>query len=81
MVRAMKVIKKATMIKEDEENMFGELNILKNLDHPNIIKVYELFSDANFYYLITEYCSGGELFDKIKNMNHFTEKIAADYIK
>ena len=43
MIRAMKVIKKTSLIKEDEQNMFGEMNILKNLDHPNIIKLYELF--------------------------------------
>lgn len=81
MIRAMKVIKKTSLIKEDEQNMFGEMNILKNLDHPNIIKLYELFQDENQYYLVTEYCSGGELFDKIKNMTQFSEKIAADYIK
>ena len=61
--------------------MFSEMNILKTLDHPHIIRLYELYQDSKSYYLITEYCSGGELFDKIKSMSHFTEKMAADYMK
>jgi calcium-dependent protein kinase len=43
MVRAMKTIKKSSVIKEDEERMFSEMNILKKLDHPNILRLYELY--------------------------------------
>ena len=35
--------------------MFAEVNILKTLDHPNIVKLYELFQDNKNYYLVTEY--------------------------
>ena len=55
MSRAMKSIKKKSILKEDEERMFAEMNILKDLDHPNILKLYELYQDENNYYLITEY--------------------------
>ena len=34
-------------------------------DHPNIVKMYEFFEDAKRYYLVTEICKGGELFDEI----------------
>lgn len=57
------------------------MNILKHLDHAHIVKLYELFEDAKNYYLVTEYCSGGELFDRIKSMNHFSEKYAAEIMK
>lgn len=57
------------------------MNILRNLDHPNIVKLYELFEDSKNYYLVTEYCNGGELFDRIKRLNFFTEKQAADLMK
>lgn len=77
----MKSIKKKSIIKEDEERMFAEMNILKDLDHPNILKLFELYQDDLNYYLITEYCSGGELFNKIKSLNSLTEKLAADYMK
>jgi calcium-dependent protein kinase len=57
------------------------MNILKNLDHPHIVKLYELYEDQKNYYLVTEYCTGGELFDRIKKLNYFTEKKAADTMK
>lgn len=47
-------MKKEHLIQEDEESFFSELHILKNLDHPNIVKLYELFEDEYHYYLITE---------------------------
>ena len=64
-----------------ESEMCSEVNILKHLDHPNIVNIYELFQDANFYYLITEYLSGGELFEKLKRLDHFTERMAANFMK
>lgn len=100
MTRAMKSMKKSSLLKEEERKMFAEMNILKDLDHPNIVKLYELFQDDENYYLITEFilfstsinfskkhsfsfrfCSGGELFDRIKSMSNFSEKIAADYMR
>jgi calcium-dependent protein kinase len=57
------------------------MNILKNLDHPHIVKLYELYQDTTSYYLITEYLSGGELFDRIKKMAFFSEKKAVDFMR
>ncbi|CAD8140614.1 unnamed protein product [Paramecium pentaurelia] len=81
LIRAIKQIKKNSIIKEEESRLFSEMNILKNLDHPHIVKLFELFQDENNYYLVTEYLSGGELFDRIKKMSSFSESIAADYIR
>lgn len=39
----MKSIRKTNIDKQDEEKMFSEMNVLKNLDHPNILKLYELY--------------------------------------
>jgi len=47
-------------------------------DHPNIIKVYEVFQDKDYLYIVTELCLGGELFDRIVELKHFGEKEAAD---
>lgn len=41
------------------------MEILKRLDHPNIIKLYEFYKDDKRYYLVTEICTGGELFDEL----------------
>lgn len=43
MVRAMKSIMKDTLIEEEEELLFSEMNVLKDLDHPNIVRLYELY--------------------------------------
>ncbi|CAD8146337.1 unnamed protein product [Paramecium pentaurelia] len=79
--RAMKQIKKDKIFKEDEEILLNEVTILKQLDHPNIVKLYELFQDKTSYYLITEYLEGGELLQRISEYKTFTEKIAAEFLK
>lgn len=53
-LRALKTIKKQDLPKEDEAKLFSEMNLLKTIDHPNIIKLIELFQDDKYYYLITE---------------------------
>ena len=37
---------------------------MKNVDHPNIIKIIEYYSEPTFLYIVMEYCNGGELFDR-----------------
>ena len=39
-----------------------ELDILKALDHPNIIKFFEIHIDVMYYHIIMEYCEGGDLY-------------------
>ncbi|KAM3132738.1 hypothetical protein pb186bvf_015166 [Paramecium bursaria] len=80
-IRAMKSIKKTCLILEDQQRMLSDINILKTLDHPNIVRVYEFFQDDTHYHIITEYLSGGELFSKIKQNSHFSERITADYMR
>lgn len=41
--RAMKQIRKDKIIKEEEEQMFAEVSLLKKLDHPNIVRLFELY--------------------------------------
>eukprot|EP00913_Durusdinium_trenchii_P027968 g26223.t1 len=48
--------------------------IMKMMDHPNIIKLYESFEDLRNIYLVMELCAGGELFDRIIESGHFSEE-------
>jgi len=81
-IRAMKVIKKETVEYQDDDKKFlKEIEILINIDHPNIIRIYEYYMDSVNYYLITEYVSGGELYDTIVKSKHFTEEKAAFIMK
>lgn len=41
------------------------LFVRKRLDHPNIIKLFEVYEDSKNLYLVLELCTGGELFDRI----------------
>ena len=78
---AMKVIKKSTTKnKEDEEDLMNEIEILRKLDHPNILKITDFYSLKNEYNIITEYCQEGELFDEIKANAPFSEVLAAWYM-
>lgn len=54
--------------------MVNDIIILKELDHPNIIKTYELYQDDKNYYIVTELANGGELFDKIIEKGSISEK-------
>lgn len=54
------------------------------MDHPNIIKLYEIFEDKKYYYIIMEFLTGGELFEKITDEDFygdFTEKDAANIMQ
>eukprot|EP00930_Biecheleria_cincta_P055316 TRINITY_DN41645_c0_g1_i1.p1 TRINITY_DN41645_c0_g1~~TRINITY_DN41645_c0_g1_i1.p1 ORF type:complete len:484 (+),score=101.28 TRINITY_DN41645_c0_g1_i1:61-1512(+) len=78
--RALKSIKKAQG-KNAVDRCYAEIAIMKKLDHPSIIKLYESFEDRQYIYLIMELCTGGELFDRIVEANHFTETQAAIIMK
>lgn len=45
----------------NEKRVQNEINIHYKLKHPNICELFRYFEDDNFYYLIMEYCAGGEL--------------------
>ena len=81
-IRAMKIIKKSTQErkgkKDGEDNEISdEIKILRTLDHPNILKIFEFYSNEREYSLVTELCSMGELFDEIVNKGPFDEKYSA----
>lgn len=76
--RAVKLFKKDLMHSEIEKmTLIKEVSILKTLDHPNIIRTYEFFEDLKRFYLVLEYCSGGELFTEILKRQSFSEHDAA----
>ena len=80
-IRAVKIMRKNKIQKSDWTRLRYEIDILKNLDHPNILRLYETIEDNNSIYLVTEICEGGELFDEILARNRFEEKDAAPIMK
>eukprot|EP00826_Nyctotherus_ovalis_P024940 TRINITY_DN1924_c0_g3_i1.p2 TRINITY_DN1924_c0_g3~~TRINITY_DN1924_c0_g3_i1.p2 ORF type:complete len:215 (+),score=40.96 TRINITY_DN1924_c0_g3_i1:255-899(+) len=55
----------------------NELDILRQVDHPNIIKYYETYNDGEYLHIVTELCTGGELFELIMRKGKFSESEAA----
>mmetsp|Transcript_28198 Transcript_28198/g.80098 ORF Transcript_28198/g.80098 Transcript_28198/m.80098 type:complete len:529 (-) Transcript_28198:67-1653(-) len=73
-IRAVKVIARAKM--KNVDRFQREISILKMMDHPNIIRLYETFEAHKAIYLVMELASGGELFDRILEARHLSEATA-----
>ena len=83
-IRAMKIISKKNIIKGLEHSKFiDEITILKKLDHPNIMKIYESFVDKDNFYIISDFCDQGDLLGKLEKlgkMNEIVVKFLMDQI-
>ena len=63
------------------DNSINELNLMQEIDHPNIVKLVDLYVDAKHLNIVTELCEGNELFDEILNNTSFSENQAAIYAR
>lgn len=82
-VRAVKILNKINLKPKDQKRFLYEIELLKELDHPNIIKVYEYFQDPEKIYIVMEMCSGGELYEEINKRKGagFTEEETGQIIE
>ena len=80
---AIKTIDKLKILKSFTctDSVIGEIKTLRMLDHPNIIKLMEVYEDDIFVHLVMEYLEGGELFCKLKSNVVYSEKDAALAVK
>ena len=79
-IRAMKIIKNTSVddkVGVENAKFLKEIQVLKELDHPNIIKIFEYYVDNKNHYIITELLTGGELYETILKCRKFNEKTAA----
>ena len=69
MIRALKIIDRNKIdLKEEpmtDEEILNEINIMKKIDHQNIMKIYEFYSTESTFYLVLEFCEGGDLADLV----------------
>ena len=79
-LRAVKIIHRIGL-KNQSDTLFREVDIMKSLDHPHIAQVYETFQDKKNFYIVMEYCPGGELYTALAQYCRFSEKLSAKVIK
>ena len=75
---AIKIVTKSKLSKEDEVALKDEIQVLTELKHKHIIRLYDVFDESQFYFLVTEKMLGGELFDRIVQKSYYNEKEARD---
>lgn len=73
---AVKCIEKGSLSKEDADALEIEVDVLGKVKHPNIVELKEIFDCPKVFYLVMELMEGGELFDRIVEKEHYTEKEA-----
>ncbi|CBH16529.1 serine/threonine kinase, putative [Trypanosoma brucei gambiense DAL972] len=79
---AVKIIDKTRLRKEKmEDQMLREVAIMRSIKHRNVIDLHDVLESANHYYLVLEFVSGGELFDKIVAAKRFDEPTARRYFQ
>lgn len=74
---AIKVMSKKEMNNQDLELVKTEIEILKVCQQPNIIKLYDVFENIDYIYIIMEYCSGGDLFSYIEQRGFKLSEVRA----
>lgn len=78
---ALKIIEKAKITESaDVQRITREIQILKLLNHPNVVRLYEIIDTPRHLYIIQEYLPNGELFDYIVARKRLQETQAADFL-
>ncbi|KAE9602734.1 hypothetical protein Lal_00049711 [Lupinus albus] len=74
--------KRKLFCKEDYDDVWREIQIMHHLsEHPNVVRIHGTYEDSMAVHLVMEICEGGELFDRIVQKGHYSEREAAKLIK
>ncbi|KAJ6442804.1 serine/threonine-protein kinase srk1 [Purpureocillium lavendulum] len=77
---AIKVVRKYEMNSMQRSNILKEVQIMRQLDHPNIVKLVEFSESKQYYYIVLELAPGGELFHQIVRLTYFSEELSRHVI-
>jgi serine/threonine protein kinase len=61
--------------------VLNEIDVLRKMDHPNVISIIEVYESKKYIHLILPYLKGGELFDRIKSKGLYKERDAVTVMK
>ncbi|XP_069929219.1 serine/threonine-protein kinase SIK1 [Oryctolagus cuniculus] len=73
---AIKIIDKTRLDSSNLEKIYREVQLMKLLDHPHIIKLYQVMETKDMLYIVTEFAKNGEMFDYLTSHGHLSEKEA-----
>jgi calcium-dependent protein kinase len=79
-MRAVKSLNKR-WLRQTGHNIMEDIELQKSMDHPNLLKVFDIYEDRDCVHLVTEICTGGEMFDRVLEEQRLTEEVAAHYMK
>ena len=79
--RCAKISNFNTLNRRKVDHIINEINLMQEIDNPNIVKLVDLYIDARHISIVTELCEGNELFDEILNKTSFSENEAAVYTR
>ncbi|KAA8647346.1 serine/threonine-protein kinase [Aspergillus tanneri] len=77
---AIKVVRKFEMNSNQRANILKEVQIMRQIDHPNIVKLIHFSESPQYYYIVLELCPGGELFHQIVRLTYFSEELSRHVI-
>lgn len=72
--RAIKMLLKSGMTDEHVKMLDTEYEIMKQLDHPNVVKIFEMHETPNSFSILTEYYAGGELYEYMEAKKNIPEE-------
>lgn len=78
---AVKILDRKSMDKAHQEALRVEVAIMQSLNHPHIVKALDFFEEKDYFYVVMELITGGELFDRIVKKTCYSEREARDLAK
>ncbi|KAI6235987.1 Protein kinase domain-containing protein [Aphelenchoides besseyi] len=75
---AIKIIDKRRLDSENLKKMYREIQVLKKIRHPHMIKLYQVMESTNMIYLVTEYARNGEMYDYVARRKKLSENEARE---
>ncbi len=70
---AVKIVDKSDLDEENQRKIFREIEIMRGLSHPNVIRLYQVMETEGMIYIVTEFAANGEIFDYLVNNGRMTE--------
>lgn len=79
-VRAVKIIRRSSNMKS-QEHLDSEIQVMKSISHPNIVKTFQIFDLRKTIYIVMEFVPGGDLFDFVSQHDCLTEKQGSETMR